>query len=340
MARVEFRGDRGDLERFARGALDGAVAVDDVSAFERRMTWDTAASSGFSSATHLRSGIALVATKLRWERPATLTVHQAPTALKFVLSRGAGPRVSVAGIGGETLGHGSLQITQLTRPIDATCEFIDSGELELVALEIQPARLRELLGTDRLPDPLDGVSARAGASLVMRAQPMAPRMFPLLDEILSCDGRRLSRQLHLEAKGLELLGAIVDELADTARSAPHGLCQQDIERLERARRLLLGRWPTPPSLPQLARLVGLNEVKLKRGFRAVFGTSVYGYLRSHRLKEAHRLLAHERCNVSEAAARVGYDNPSKFAAAFRKQFGMPPSAVRIAGDGRGRHRRS
>ncbi|WP_437947622.1 helix-turn-helix domain-containing protein [Sorangium sp. So ce296] len=33
------------------------------------------------------------------------------------------------------------------------------------------------------------------------------------------------------------------------------------------------------------------------------------------------------CNVTEVAQRVGYENPSKFAAAFRKRFGVPPSTV-------------
>ena len=31
--------------------------------------------------------------------------------------------------------------------------------------------------------------------------------------------------------------------------------------------------------------------------------------------------------VTEVAQRVGYSNPSKFAAAFRRRFGMSPSAL-------------
>ena len=40
------------------------------------------------------------------------------------------------------------------------------------------------------------------------------------------------------------------------------------------------------------------------------------------------LLESGRYGVTEVAARVGYDNPSAFAAAFRAQFGMPPSRAR------------
>jgi AraC-like DNA-binding protein len=85
---------------------------------------------------------------------------------------------------------------------------------------------------------------------------------------------------------------------------------------------------SPPGLPELARSVGLNEFKLKVGFRVLFGASVFGYLRTQRMDRARRLLAHRELSVTEVAAHVGYQNPSKFAAAFRKHFGFPPSALR------------
>lgn len=95
-----------------------------------------------------------------------------------------------------------------------------------------------------------------------------------------------------------------------------------------ARSILLARMTAPPRLPELARLAGLNEAKLKAGFRARFGDTVYGTLRRHRLDEARRLLGEGRCNVTEVALRVGYSNPSKFAAAFKAAFGVSPSHVR------------
>ena len=73
------------------------------------------------------------------------------------------------------------------------------------------------------------------------------------------------------------------------------------------------------------RTAGFSETRLKGAFRAHFGTSVFGHLRQARMEEARRLLLDRRLNVSETAIRVGYSNPSKFAAAFRKQFGMSPS---------------
>ena len=80
-------------------------------------------------------------------------------------------------------------------------------------------------------------------------------------------------------------------------------------------------------MPELARSAGLNEVKLKAGFKTLFGSSVYAYLRHHRMEEAQRMLRRRLYTVTEVAQRVGYANPSKFAGAFRKQFGVNPSDV-------------
>lgn len=113
-----------------------------------------------------------------------------------------------------------------------------------------------------------------------------------------------------------------------AGRGPRSLARSDLERLERARRLLLDRIDSPPSLRDLARHVGLNEVKLKVGFRTAFGNSVFGYLRVERMELARRLLVQRGLSVTEVALRVGYANPSKFAGAFRKHFGFMPCALR------------
>jgi AraC-like DNA-binding protein len=61
----------------------------------------------------------------------------------------------------------------------------------------------------------------------------------------------------------------------------------------------------PLSLPELAGYAGINETKLKRGFRKVYGTSVFGYLRNQRLDKARILLETGDMNVSEVAYSVG-----------------------------------
>jgi AraC-like DNA-binding protein len=326
MDSVEFRGDPRDLARFARGVLKQSVTIETPTPFEHRMRWDTGGCSGFGGSMRLRSGLSLSATRLRWEQPWAFQLRETGASLKFMLARGAGPRMTQSNGSSFVMGGGVLQVRPpvgqvppargAQRATTTTCAFDQGGggEFEQLALEVAPDRLRELLGTPALPRMLEALLAATGAA-ALHEQPMVPALSRLLDEILGAGSGGASRQLFLDE--LELAGQA---------TAP--LSAWDTERLERARRLLLERMTSPPSLPELARAVGLNEFKLKAGFRLRFGASVFGYLRTERLERARRLLANRDLSVSEVAWRVGYENASKFAAAFRKRFGLPPSALR------------
>jgi AraC-like DNA-binding protein len=324
---VEFRGNRGDLGRFARQVLKQAVTIDQPSPFEQRIRWDFGDRTGFGSAALLSSGIKLSTAKLSWAQPWAFATQEAATPLKFMLGRGAGPRVTLPDGASHVLAAGSLQVRHSTQTLRSTLEF-DQGDLEFeqVSLEIDPTRLKELLGARVLPALLEKLVTSEAPS-EMHEQPLPPALWRVFEEVLYANATGISRQLLLEAKGFELLAVLLDEL-ELAGAARLPLTAWDIERLERARRSLLARLVSPPSLTELARSVGLNEFKLKVGFRTLFGVPVFSYLRAERMNAARRLLAQGRWNVTEVAARVGYSNPSKFAAAFRKHFGFPPSAVR------------
>jgi AraC-like DNA-binding protein len=84
---------------------------------------------------------------------------------------------------------------------------------------------------------------------------------------------------------------------------------------------------SPPSIIELSRRVGLNDFKLKIGFKAIYGTTVYGLLRDERLEKARLLLEMNSMNVGEVAYSVGYSNPSHFANAFKKKFGINPGEL-------------
>lgn len=323
---MEFRGNPGDLERFTVDVLKRVASVEALGPFEHRVTWQMGGSSGFGGTADLRSGIKLASVKLSWERPWAFRFSEARTPLKFILCRGTGPRMTVADGTGYELGGGLLHLRRSTETSSTTCEFVrESAAFEQLALEIEPQRLKELYGGPLLPELLEKFLANTGYGL--HQQPMTPRLSRLVEEILYTDARGGSRPLLLEAKGLELLAVLMDEFA-LASQALSPLGPRDVERLERARRLLIERMSGPPSLTELARAVGLNEFKLKSGFRELFGAPVFGYLRAQRMERARRLLVEHRLSVTEVATHVGYSNASKFARAFREHFGVPPSAAR------------
>lgn len=81
------------------------------------------------------------------------------------------------------------------------------------------------------------------------------------------------------------------------------------------------------TLPELAREVGISDSSLKRYFQSIYGCSVASYQRNARMERAAELLRGPETramSVLDVALEVGYENQSKFAAAFKRQFNESP----------------
>jgi len=297
--------------------------VEAVSRAEQKASFRVGDSYCRSSNFELRGGVRLAVTGLQFAPAFSMTAEQPAAELDFIISKGA--QLELLTADGDDLAHGSnsLQLSGVGRSQLLRVRSTSEAPMECVAVSMSATRLRELLGMDTLPAAFSSVIGSKDAHpLVARA--MTPKLYTLLDEILYADVKGPSRALWHEAKTLELIATMTDALLES--TAPR-LAAHDVERLERAKHRLVSRLDDPPTLAELARVAGLNETTLKAKFRAKYGTSVFDYLRQVRMEEARRLLLERQYNVTEVAQRVGYANPSKFAAAFRKQFAMPPSEL-------------
>ena len=74
-----------------------------------------------------------------------------------------------------------------------------------------------------------------------------------------------------------------------------------------------------------AREVGMSRMNLNRKLQALANQSTNEFIRTMRLKRAAVLLKKYGGTVSEIAYKVGYNNISSFAKAFRKIYGVSPS---------------
>lgn len=101
------------------------------------------------------------------------------------------------------------------------------------------------------------------------------------------------------------------------------------KRLAHIRELIESRLGDDINIADLAREARLDVRSFTRAFRAATGVAPYIYLTTRRLERAKELLA-TSMSITEIAAHVGYVNPSKFAAAFRRCFGCPPREWRKA----------
>ncbi|WP_188892803.1 helix-turn-helix transcriptional regulator [Paenibacillus radicis (ex Gao et al. 2016)] len=136
-----------------------------------------------------------------------------------------------------------------------------------------------------------------------------------------------TKNFEIECRVLELLSMAFQSFLVEDPSKHRKLPHHDRQKIQEARDIMLERMTDPPTLIELSRMIGLNDCKLKTGFKALYGTTVFGYLREKRLEKAFQLLQQGTLNVTETSHAVGYSNSSYFSEAFRDKYGVNPGKI-------------
>lgn len=139
----------------------------------------------------------------------------------------------------------------------------------------------------------------------------------------------LARRAYFYSKAIEAVSIGLDAVTRQANGTPlKPLNGDELKRLNAAVALIETQYSMDWTITRLSREVGLNERRLKEGFRLAIGKSVHVYLRATRLDAAAALLV-SGSSVTEAAYAVGFDNLSHFSKAFREEKGVLPSRYRL-----------
>jgi AraC family transcriptional regulator len=94
--------------------------------------------------------------------------------------------------------------------------------------------------------------------------------------------------------------------------------------LKRVQELIDAHLGDDLGVARMAQEVGQEASGFSRGFRIATGMTPYAYLTWRRMEAAKPMLLAGR-SVTEVALAMGYANPGKFAAAFRRVTGQAPS---------------
>lgn len=81
------------------------------------------------------------------------------------------------------------------------------------------------------------------------------------------------------------------------------------------------------SLDGLASYTGFSKYHFNRIFFAATGYQLGEFIQRHKLEKALHLIKQGNHNIIDVALSVGYDSPSSFSRAFKKNFSMTPSDV-------------
>ena len=113
-----------------------------------------------------------------------------------------------------------------------------------------------------------------------------------------------------------------------AAAEPPGLRPNEHRRLREVRDYLEHCEDEDLSLERIARQACINPNTLQKQFRALYGTTVFEFLRETRLQRARQALERDGVTVGQAATLAGYSSGANFATAYKRRFGLPPKLAR------------
>jgi AraC-like DNA-binding protein len=121
--------------------------------------------------------------------------------------------------------------------------------------------------------------------------------------------------------GLECL---IDEKSEESFACKFLASEAEREKITRAREVLLQHIGEPITIKELSRKVAINECYLKKGFKEMFGTTIFDFYQGQRMEHAKYLLYEKGLSVTDVSALLGYSSISHFSTAFKKHTGLKP----------------
>lgn len=100
--------------------------------------------------------------------------------------------------------------------------------------------------------------------------------------------------------------------------------EADRDKIVKAREVLIQHIGEPITIKELSRKVAMNECYLKKGFKEMFGTTIFDFYQSQRMEHAKYLLYEKGLSVTDVSMLLGYSSISHFSTAFKKHTGLKP----------------
>lgn len=163
-----------------------------------------------------------------------------------------------------------------------------------------------------------------------REKEISPELFMVLSQMERYFSNNTLEKLYFNAKICELFALYFNTEQGETNKCPFFSNESNLQKISRAKDLLVKNMSCPPSLNDLSEQIGLSKYKLKEGFKNVFGHTVYGYLLSYKLNIAREKIEERQMQVQEIAYCLGYENPSHFIKAFKKKYGITPKRYLIS----------
>jgi len=159
---------------------------------------------------------------------------------------------------------------------------------------------------------------------------ITPEMEAIIQEILNTKKTGNFKKLFIESKVLALLSLVLEYYSEDAVVELQTIHSSHTQKIIKAKKLIEENLYCPCSLIDLAHLVGTNECTLKKGFKELTGSTVFGYWNDLKMESAYKMITDSDMPIYEIAQQLGYKHPHHFTAAFKKKYNVTPIELRAS----------
>ncbi|QKF74395.1 transcriptional regulator, AraC family [Aliarcobacter faecis] len=154
-----------------------------------------------------------------------------------------------------------------------------------------------------------------------------PNLKKKFDELFSREYSSGFDKIYLKNKTMQVIHYILEE-CQKKDSLLNNLDDEDIKRVQKAKMILDNSFQENITIALLSKKVALNQTKLKKGFKELFNTTIYEYLKDLRLEKAIKYLKTNKYSVKEVSSMVGYTNQGSFSYAFSAKYSCLPKDIK------------
>ena len=206
-------------------------------------------------------------------------------------------------------------------------EKVDS--VDVLSFSFSPAYLQQFAKAHKNPQSLsDNVLSFVHHSSFSKMLPLCGKTRMAIEALLNHTFTDTLENIFINAQTQILLlysmECMLREKEETAFTAKFLSNEADREKIIKAREILLLHIGEPITIKALSRKVAINECYLKKGFKEIFGTTIFDFYQSQRMEHAKYLLYEKGLSVTEVSLMLGYSSISHFSTAFKKHTGIKP----------------
>jgi AraC family transcriptional regulator len=201
--------------------------------------------------------------------------------------------------------------------------------IDVMSFRFSAVHLSQFVKPGKLKTITDEVLQFVHPSSFSKILPLCGRTRQVLEALLSHSYTDSIENIYINAQTQMLLLYSLECMLGDDKEIETFQCkflanEADREKIVKAREILLQHIGEPITIKELSRKVAINECYLKKGFKELYGTTIFDFYQSQRMEHARYLLYEKGLTVTEVSMMLGYSSISHFSTAFKKQTGLKP----------------